>query len=296
MKKTGFTLVDLLATVILLAILGVLVTAAEVASRPAATGSSPASQGRDSARNRAVCAANLNAISKALAMYANEERDWPPMMGDLDFDKANDYRAELKLADLPKGTPPTAKSLGVGAQQNLCLLVYKQMVKWDNFVCPSTGTKSPDRKGQYGMGDGKKSFCDYGIQIPYFKTPEGDNHACMTSNMNGIMVIMADQGNADPADNKTRWSPNHPQAGENVLNAGYSVKFIKDAENEPGGDQKSVNLGGYDLNNIYLADKWKAGPKLAGIGTKTQAVTDENGVYDSVIYSWHPEDKPTTKP
>jgi hypothetical protein len=303
MKNAGYTLVDAVASVLLVLFTGLLVWAAEVSTT---SSSSPASQARDSVKTRALCAANLNAIAKAIVLYANDSNDAPPILPDIDATASNYYRQDLRM-----GKDCTAASLGTGAQQNLCLLVKKKMVAWDSFICPASGTVLPDRKGLFGMGDGKTSYCDYAIQIPYAKTADGDNVAPLSMNMNPAMPILADQGNAVDPDNKTLWSPNHSCQGENVLMASWGVKgcFVAKPTSSPVATVPPLGQGpnevGWDNNNIYLADEWKAGvarpgpggaagpaakpsPKLVAIGETSVTPTDKNAIYDSVLYSWRP--------
>jgi hypothetical protein len=194
------------------------------------------------------------------------------------------------------------------------LLVKKNIVGWNVFLCPSVGTPAPKRQGKVGMGDGETSYCDYAIQIPYAKTVDGDNVAPLSMNMNPAMPILADQGNAVDPDNKTLWSPNHAGRGENILTAQWAVRQCFDANpttspvataaSSPALGQ-GPNEVGWDNNNIYLADEWKAGvarpgpggvagpaakpsPKLVAIGETSVTPTDKNAIYDSVLYSWRP--------
>lgn len=273
-RSKGFTLIELLVVVAIIALLVSILLPTLGRARELA--------------KQAICGSNLKSIGTAWALYGNEANDNPPILPDVNF-TTDAWNGALKLGTLAANSGPTKAIFGgvPAAQQNLCLLVYKSAVNWNHFLCPSVGTTPPNRSGKYGMGDDSvgKSYCDYGIQIPY---KSGNNVAALVPNMNGSMVIMADRGATDAStsvtDTATKWSPNHPDDGENALNAGFSNKFIKD-KGSVGGTYN--NAGGYDMNNIYTTDTWAAGPKFNTPGTGNGAQTDAtNGMYDSIIYSW----------
>ena len=265
--KNGFTLVDLMAVLVL----------ALVATAIAAT-SLPATR---QASLVATCRENLLAINMGVALYGAENADEAPILPDMDtISKAPNYREEWKM-----GSQCLASDLGQGAQQNLCLLVKYNQVKWPQFICPATGhgAATRDDARKYGLGEPGKTYVDYALQIPYPDTPDGKNASPWTGIMDPRAAVMADRG--PQKDFANQWSPNHPDLpGENVLFGDGHVSWF-------GPDQGKPNAAGYAGNNIYTADKWEAdkndpnGAVLISNGTENKTPTDPNGRIDSVLYA-----------
>jgi len=250
---------------------------------------------------QAMCRANLAGIGGGWAMYQSENLDSPPILPDVlvtDLGSAGNYMDDLRM-----GATCTAADLGEGAQQNLCLLVEIGTVSWKMFLCPSVGRQLADRSRtdrRYGLGEvigggARKSYIDYGIQIPYQNsTAPGDSgpNACpLEITTDPGVVILADR--APEGDLRRRWSPNHPDDGESVLYFGGNVKFTK-AQLDDG----TRNVAGWGRNNIYTRDQWKDDdpadgvPELSGYGTENKMpLKDVNarvvlGRYDTVLYAW----------
>lgn len=267
MTRRGFTLIDLLFAIAVVVVALILLFQLFMNSLDYA---------KEHARE-VVCGNALRSIGQAIALYRNENSGACPILPDLPTSRPVDYKQPLRLGN----GPPTADSLGTGAQQNLCLLVSAGTVNWDHFLCPSVGTTPPVRQGQYGMGTAQKSYCDYGLQIPYSATPEGVNTATIQSFFNSghNLPIMADQPDRHDL---AQFSSNHGN-GENVLFIDNSVKWCEDKRS--GSDR---NTTGYAANNIYTLDKWGPGQKLVSNGNAAATPTNLNARFDSVIYAWQP--------
>ncbi len=261
----GFTLVDLVFAVGAI----VLVVIPFACSRRDGVGA-----------RRAICRTNLRGIGLALEMYANENKDQFPILPDIDQSEPVDYAEKLRL-----GPGCTAKSLGTGAQQNLCLLVKSGVIGWEMFLCPEVKQKLAARSSaqRYGLGEvvnGRQvSYVDYAIQIPYLRTPEGKNSCPPTADLDKLVVILADRG--PQSDFRTRWSSNHGD-GEVVLYPDSSVRYSQDKR-----DKEDLNTAGFEGNNIYTADEWSGTPEkpqLIRNGKDNKTPTDPNGTKDSVLY------------
>ncbi len=264
-REKGFTLVELLVVVAIIALLiSILLPTLSRAKEQA---------------NQAKCLANLYGIFRGWAMYANENRDMPPMLPDVNQRNANHQEA-LKL-----GSECTVAALGAGAQQNLCLLVEIRVIPWKMFICPSAEGNAPaDRSSsgdKYGLGDGLRSFCSYGLQVPY--SISNVNKCPLSSNMNGGVVFLGDR--APVGDLNTEWSDNHSEYGESILFAAGNANFSKDKTSKD-----DMNTGGWGDNNIYTKDSWirtdPANPELVQNGSSSGYPASTK---DTVLYAWVPE-------
>jgi hypothetical protein len=238
---------------------------------------------------QAMCQSNLNGFAKGLVLYANENMDRCPILPDIPEDEPARYAPDLRM-----GARCLAEDLGTGAQQNLCLLVAANTVSYDMFLCPSTRKQQRARDGnsRYGFGETsatkRLSYIDYAIQIPYARTPEGQNRCPLGPNLNLMDAGIVIMGDAGPAgDFWNRWSPNHPDDGESVLYAGFNIRFSKDTNKLNG--VKSRNASGWGKNNIYTADVWmgtESDPRLKAYGQTVTAPVDDLATRDSVLYAW----------
>jgi hypothetical protein len=246
-----------------------------------------------------MCGTHIIAIGKALQLYYADNNDAFPAINPA----GDDAKTGLGFTDPPDTNQNVYKLSGAFAQDDLSLLVYKGLVGWDVFLCPSTDTRLKDRSNPvdaYGFGAGTspvnahKNFIDYGLHIPQRYTAPGREHqAWLNKDAEGTLVVMADR---PPAPDKLakEWSPNHPKDGAQVLTFGGSVKMMNSNNGTVKGPDGTVyrNMLGYgpDTNNIYAKDM---GPDLTTTQPGPVRLGDlappgpTDSRFDSVIY-WRP--------
>lgn len=259
-RKKGFTLIELLVVVSIIALLmGILLPAVQRA--------------RELAR-RAVCAANLSAVGKSLAMYAAGHGDRFPLVRDNVVPDGTFVTTDQR----PWGANPVHPTQwGTAVQQNLFLLVADGLLGEGSFVCPSSGNSVTDRAptgsaapGDFGFGGPEN--VSYGLQYPGTRPRPGHPGSAsgLRHRLKDHVAIMADEGDADDL---TARSPHHGGAGENVLYVGTHVVFT----------QAEGNTVGYHDNNIYEMDMGPDHKVTSGHGW-----IDAVSRHDSVI-CWAPE-------
>jgi prepilin-type processing-associated H-X9-DG protein len=254
MKRSGkFTIVDLLAMVLLSSL---------VIAMMFLTGSCS----RRITYKSMLCGTHLAGLGKCLQLYYADYNDAFPAI----HAAVSDAKTGLGFT----GTPDTKKNVyeldGTFPQDSLSLMVYKDLISWDIFLCPSTETRLKDRSDptdMYGFGAGTspvnahRNFIDYGLHIPQRYTAPGIEHkAWINQNAESSLAILADRPPA-PAMLATQWGPNHPKDGANILFFDGTVKRMN-ADNGtaagPGGTVYRNVLGGspgnIHPNNIYAKD------------------------------------------
>lgn len=297
-RSKGFTLIELLVVIAIIALLVSMLLPTLARARELA--------------RRALCRGNLKGIGTAIEMYKNASNDQPPILPDIIQSNQIVYTEDLKLSQwctaYEPGSGGTKEALGmpggrIGVQQNLCLLVKEGTLSWEMFVCPSTGKSALPRvqnNQQYGLGwagsTQRRSWIDYGLQIPYLYTPDSDlpNSCPWVTNMDPQVPILGDRGPTPTGEEngsylQQNWSPNHGNEGELLMYPDTHVLWSADTWMDPASRDVSVNCGGYGYNNVYTADKWQNTPQLPvllSIGDTMTMPFDPNGTKDTVLFHW----------
>jgi len=262
-RSKGFTLVELLVVVAIIALLVSILVPTLTRARELA--------------KRALCQANLNGIGKALQLYYAENKDAFPMIKAA----ANDSGTGLALGN-PDVDDDAYNLTGTYPQDNLALLVYKGMLGWDMFLCPSTTNKIKDRSGtgdDYGFGgDAGESFCDYGMQIPQHYVSGTEHMAYLYPSAAAALVMMADRPPDTDAKRVSEFSPNHGDEGDCILHFGGNVRWADDQRTT---NPAYKNACGWGKNNIYTKDMTAQDAVQAGQPTAPGATVSK---YDSVLY------------
>jgi len=316
-RSKGFTLIELLVVVAIIALLVSMLLPTLTRARELA--------------KRAMCQGNLKGIYQGIALYNTENGDQMPVLPDVQSGTIVTYNAVLGLGtdclaymnsggtalgnggvqDTSDANSWKLTSVNLSPQQNLCLLVKYGSVGWGLMNCPSVGKNQADRTSvqRYGLGSNvanrTATYCDYGIQIPYYTTnecstvagSESHNAAYLTVNNDPKMVIMADSGYATnwvtatlPTKNTDtspvaspagQFSPNHKE-GESCMFADGHIEWSTDKAPHKTGASAAAdgttdyNTAGYRGNCIYTKDVWLDTAKDAGSTTDTPKL-DKNG-------------------
>jgi len=224
----GFTLVELLVVIAIIALLvSILVPTVAMAIELA---------------RRAKCATNLNTISKAMAMYNQDQGSYP-------YVPLNEAGWGVKIGTGRTVDPWDGASQSRSATANLYLLVQGYYCPVGAFVCPS-GMESPDRTDP----DEKWDFPD-GTAVSYsLMNPYGEERYFQDSPLPVILLAdgspyfddgtglrnnrpVVDLG-GDPDEETVRQgnSRNHARNGQNVATTGGSTRFEKRADIGVSGD------------------------------------------------------------
>ncbi len=233
MRRTkGFTLIELLVVIAIIALLVSILLPSLGRAREL--------------MKRASCGVNCNSIGKGLAMYLGEFEDqYPFLTTDTD---SRDWKTDGVAggADDVDALDGDADGNGnVNLVENLCLLVARQTVSYDVFICPSTdlseaarSTGSNNEHGFYmhGGADGDDSaqwFIDYSYHMGG-KMSGGTGNPAEFGDIQGGFALLGDRlaepPSDDSVDGKISSDWNHNEDGANVLMSNYSVQFVRPDE------------------------------------------------------------------
>jgi len=253
MRRTkGFTLIELLVVIAIIALLVSILVPSLNRARELA--------------KRAVCAASLNGIGKAISYWANDpekNEDFPIINAgnDMDTVKAMAEGGKATVAELY--VEDTTENI----LENLNKLVEEGLVGFKSFLCPSTNTKLMDRSAataKYGLrgpnvGGAEVYHIDFGLHW-------GTGTNANWSSISGDFALLADANIGDTKITASTW--NHGTDGVNVLGASGGVKWVAEDANH------CIVVSG---DNIYTNGG------AAGTTGATDTLPTSNS--DQVIYS-----------
>ena len=245
MRRTkGLTLIELMVVISIIALLVAILLPSLGQARELA--------------NRAACAANLNGLGKAIVLYMGMSGQELPFISDtttMDYDALMIAGGKDDIWELDGNA--TAEAASLNMVENLNLLVEAGLVQYQMFRCPSVSSKVMDRSGtadyDYGFKDSDNEiYVDYAYHNGYKNTTDGDNAAPIAENMEGGMIIMADQPGVSRAEFDRITNPaaavndgqgyNHKDNGIQALTINWSVSW------------KTKVKSGLNSNNIYAED------------------------------------------
>ncbi|MBI5722539.1 MAG: type II secretion system protein [Planctomycetes bacterium] len=186
MKRKGFTLVELLVSVAMFAILVTILLPSLGRTRSIAT--------------KKACQSNLSSIAKALNLYGGDYNDsFPWICSDSDTTCNYNFRSDMRdmVANDNFYTLLSSTSDNTNTCENLNMLVKRDSVSYKAFLCPAGPAKLfEDRKGRFGFKTSgePKIQCQYGYHAGWkYSTKDGVlNSAALNENLSGDFIIMAD--------------------------------------------------------------------------------------------------------
>lgn len=215
MRRKGFTLIELMVVVAIIAILVTILMPTLAKARDLA--------------KKATCQASLNGIGKALILYSAQNDDRTPIMEfDTDYDPGSvDVPDNANQTDDDYKAGTWVATLGDNPMQNVWLMIKEGLLPVQGFRCPADSdyesrksTDDDDDPDKWGWISPLNY--SYGIHVPY--TTGGNPVPFKDARLEGGMVIFADQlpfeddyqkvdDKADPPQKPS----NHPKLGTAYL-------------------------------------------------------------------------------
>jgi len=225
-RKAGFTLVELLVVIGIIAILIAILLPALNAAKERA--------------NRVKCASHLRQLGQAISVYANDNRNQYPRVRYIQGGIARFFTGSR--SDNPFATGDPVPNDVTAA---LFLLVRNKLLTLDVFICPSSDQRVDDLNGRstmlcsnfsdsYPLGWGLSysyanpypSDRQFGVEDPEYKfTPQTRADFAIAADRNDPDDRFKNlNSNAPASDMKWMNSQNHKKEGQNVLyNDGHVV-------------------------------------------------------------------------
>jgi prepilin-type N-terminal cleavage/methylation domain-containing protein len=212
-RNKGFSLIELLVVVAVLALLLTILMPSLGRARTLA--------------KRSACAANLRGIGQGLIMYFGEYDDFYPWAIECDFETARDPRNEMLAGghDEPWGLINAGE---LNVLENLNLLVYKNSLDFSAFLSPAADVSIMSRDGisgdRFGFKDAQRQIhLTYAYHTGYKNQGDVLNPAPLTHTLPGDFVVMANRNAAGETHPSNKWD--HGSEGVNVLRHDGSVTW-----------------------------------------------------------------------
>lgn len=242
-RSKGFTLIELLVVVAIIALLVSILLPSLGRARELA--------------KRAICAANLNGVGKAIPLYMADSRDsYPYLYSNARYPapNASGDAGTLRQSNIEPfagagGNWDSTMPWGTGQQQSLALLAARGYLGEKQFLCPSTTDSLTERSGNNKYGFSIRTNVSYGVQS--FFDSSNPVKKTLYEGLLPDVAIMADKvlratnGTVVTSGNVNGMPPNsgnHKQEGQNVLYAGSNVGWQDDPR------------CGFSANKIYWRD------------------------------------------
>jgi len=283
LRRQAFTLIELLIVISIIALLAVILVPSIARARESA--------------HRMKCGANLAAIGKGMVIYKTGSHDRYPVLGEI-YALGGNQKLQLKaefrqssIRPFDDGAGWDEDTYGDVAQQCFYMLIYKDLVEPDAFVCPSSDDLPLKRTG--GMhGFANAAQISYGIQFPTKKSVRqggGIEEAHMSpldAKLSPEVAIAADHAATTQLDlwtgNLNSWegSINHDREGLSVLYGGGHVSFTR------------TPWVGAKADNVYI---WDIDPNTGKVfvGQRLYWNPTQHRLDSMIVHSnWEPEWEP----
>ena len=220
---------------------------------------------------RSTCMANLKSTSSAIETYKADNKSQTPRLA-----RYGDPAQPLGVAPtadqlwVDDGSGNWTSAIGTAAMQNVWLLIAKDLIPQDAFVCPDDPNHEERKEtgvdSKYGWTSRRQ--IGYGMHYPYDGPDENTKDpAAWTDHINGSIAILADQNPASLTNERrgkgVRSTPpvvapsNHPKDGQVYLLANGSAGFYKKPDPVNGNRPKDSRCG-KDGDDIYTAQNGAA--------------------------------------